>query len=114
MVVKLLAVVMLAALALGGCSSVSESTTTLAAGGGEHTGDAKRGASVFAANCAVCHGTGGKGGDIGPALRGEQERLDYSATVSWIEDPQPPMPKLYPQFLTREQVLDVAAYVQRL
>lgn len=111
---KLLSSLTLAALVLGGCNAVSQSTTTLAAGGGEHTGDAKRGAVVFAMNCAVCHGDQGQGGDVGPSLFGEHERMDYSATISWIEDPQAPMPKLYPQFLSQQQVLDVASYVQRL
>ena len=32
-------------------------------------GDATRGASIFAANCAGCHGTDATGG-VGPALRG--------------------------------------------
>jgi ubiquinol-cytochrome c reductase cytochrome c subunit len=110
----LLALVTLAALALGGCSPVSQSTTTVAAGGGAHTGDKDHGKIVFSMNCAQCHGADGAGGDIGPSLRGEHDRLDYSATVSWIEDPQAPMPKLYPKFLTQQQLLDVAAYVQSL
>jgi mono/diheme cytochrome c family protein len=110
----LLALVSLAALALAGCSAISMSTNTLAAGGGERTGDADHGKAVFAMNCAECHGAGGKGGDIGPSLRDEHDRLDYSATVSWIEDPQPPMPKLYPKFITQQELLDVAAYVHSI
>jgi mono/diheme cytochrome c family protein len=111
---KLLALLTFAAFALGGCTAVSQQTTTVVAGGTMMTGDAERGKQVFAMNCAVCHGTAGVGGDIGPSLRGESERLDYSALVSWIENPQAPMPKLYPQILSEQQVLDVAAYVQRL
>ena len=33
------------------------------------SGDARRGASIFAAQCAGCHGTDAAGG-VGPALRG--------------------------------------------
>jgi len=40
--------------------------------------------------------------------------MDYAATVSWIEDPQPPMPHLYPKVLTAQEVRDVAAYVESL
>lgn len=111
---KLLAVLAAAACVAAGCSSVSETSTTVAAGGAQATGDATRGKLVFAMNCEVCHGTGGVGGTIGPSLRGEHDRLDYSALVSWIQDPQSPMPKLYPKFLSDQEVLDVASYVQKL
>jgi len=78
-------------------------------------GDREAGARVYTANCATCHGaTGKEGGAIGPSLRNENERMDFGATVSWIEDPQPPMPVLYPKILTQKEVRDVAAYVQSL
>ena len=73
------------------------------------------GAAIFKANCATCHGpTGVEGGTLGPSLRHESRRLGYDAAVSWIEDPQPPMPKLYPKPLSEGQVRDVAAYVESL
>jgi hypothetical protein len=34
--------------------------------------------------------------------------------VTWIEQPDPPMPKLYPAPLSERDVDDVAAYVQSL
>ncbi len=78
-------------------------------------GDATTGAQIFATNCAVCHGaTGAEGGSIGPSLRNESQRMNFDTTVSWIEDPQPPMPGLYPKVLSEQQVRDVAAYVQSL
>lgn len=77
-------------------------------------GDRQTGAEIFAVNCATCHGANGEGGPIGVSLRGESRRMSFGGTVSWIEDPQPPMPKLYPQFLTRPQVRDLAAYVGSL
>lgn len=78
-------------------------------------GDKTNGSRIFALNCSTCHGTTGlEGGVVGPSLRHESQRMDFAATVSWIEDPQPPMPALYPQFLTEAQVRDVAAYVESL
>jgi hypothetical protein len=40
--------------------------------------------------------------------------MSYGGLVSWIEDPQPPMPRLYPEFLTLSEVRDAAAYVESL
>ncbi len=77
-------------------------------------GDPAKGATVFATNCAVCHGAKGVGGGVGPALIGENKRKDVSATVAWIKNPQPPMPKLYPSPLSQTDVADVAAYVASL
>ncbi len=115
MLIKLTLTFTVAALLLGGCSAVSGKSSSVAVGGAEPTGDRERGLQVYKMNCAVCHGaTGVEGGTIGPSLRAERERLDFSATVAWIEDPQAPMPKLYPKFLSKQEVLDVAAYVQRL
>lgn len=77
-------------------------------------GDASHGSSIFSANCASCHGANGAGGGIGPKLVGEKSRKNYQATVAWIKNPQPPMPKLYPSPLSEKDVDDVAAYVQSL
>ena len=66
---------------------------------------------IFAQNCARCHGAEG---GIGPALKNEKSRKNYAQTVAWIRDPQPPMPKLYPDTLGANDVADVAAYVQSL
>ena len=43
-------------------------------------GDAARGKTVFAKNCAACHGPDA-GGDIGPALRGSGIRLVDARSV---------------------------------
>lgn len=112
--IRVLALAAIGAIILAGCSAVSESTTSIDANGGTHAANAKRGAALFAANCATCHGAHGEGGGIGPSLLDERQRLDDAATVSWIEDPQTPMPKLYPAPLSGAQVRDVAAYVQSL
>ncbi len=113
---RLVAGLALLAVSLCGCTpaTVAKSDTS----GGTATtlgGNATVGAKIFTTNCSTCHGaTGREGGPVGPSLRDENARMDFGATVSWIEDPQPPMPKLYPQLLTDQQVRDVAAYVQSL
>ena len=77
-------------------------------------GDPAQGATVFATNCAVCHGANGSGGGVGPALVGERRRKSTAAAVAWIKNPQPPMPKLYPSPLSQRDVANVAAYVESL
>ncbi len=102
-------------LALAACApAVVEKSDTSAGPGATLGGDPKNGALAFTVNCATCHGATGVEGGVGPSLRHESSRMDYGATVSWIEDPGPPMPKLYPKMLTRAQVRDLAAYVQTL
>jgi mono/diheme cytochrome c family protein len=77
-------------------------------------GDPKLGAKIFAANCAVCHGVAGKGGGIGPVLKGEHKRKNFRQAVAWIKNPTAPMPKLYPGVLSATDVNNVAAYVETL
>jgi mono/diheme cytochrome c family protein len=77
-------------------------------------GNQSRGAEVFRANCAVCHTANGAAGGVGPSLEHEKQRKNDDQTVAWIEQPDPPMPKLYPAPLSEKDVEDVAAYVQSL
>lgn len=78
-------------------------------------GEKEAGASLFRQHCSACHGTSGKEeGMPGPSLHYESARMDFQTTVSWIEDPMPPMPKLYPGSLTEKDVHDIAAYVQSI
>ncbi len=76
--------------------------------------DVAHGAIVFRDNCAACHGANGIDGGVGPSLRGEHTRKTFARAVALIEDPEPPMPKLYPGTLGRKDVDDVAAYVETL
>ena len=64
--------------------------------------------------CVSCHGANGEGGGVGPSLKNEKSRKNYAQTVTWIKNPTPPMPKLYPSPLSEKDVADVAAYVQTL
>ncbi len=72
-----------------------------------------KGAQVFAQNCASCHGAHGAGG-FGPSLLNEIRRKNLAQTEDWIENPAPPMPKLYPGTLSESEVHDVAEYVESL
>ena len=75
---------------------------------------APRGASLFALDCASCHGSAGIGGRIGPSLRNERKRTSATAIRTAISDPVPPMPKLYPAELRAQDVDDLTAYVESL
>jgi mono/diheme cytochrome c family protein len=119
---SLLAASALGAALIAGCSKSAEtssSATASSATSGSHalvtgvTGDAEHGKAIFDENCQACHGAAGAGG-IGPSLKGEKARKDFNATVAWIKNPAPPMPKLYPEKLKDADVADVAAYVQSL
>ncbi len=76
-------------------------------------GNAAHGAAIFAQNCSACHGAHGQGG-MGPSLIGESSRKNLQQAVEWIENPQPPMPKLFPGTISARDVRDVAAYVESL
>ena len=105
----------LGAIALCGCApAVAQKTDTTSGTSTTLGGDAKKGAQIYQNNCATCHGPTGIEGGVGPSLRNEKSRMDFGATDSWIKDPQPPMPKLYPQFLNDTQVRDLTAYIQTL
>jgi mono/diheme cytochrome c family protein len=97
-----------------GCAHNTAQTTAGASAPAATFGNQSRGADVFRANCAVCHSATGAAAGVGPELTGEKKRKDYEQTVAWIEDPDPPMPKLYPSPLSKKDVEDVAAYVQSL
>jgi mono/diheme cytochrome c family protein len=69
-----------------------------------------KGRRVYEQVCASCHGPDGKllaGHDLG-TLKG---RRDRAATMSYIKDPKPPMPKLFPNLLDEQSVQDVTTYI---
>ncbi len=72
-----------------------------------------RGKSIFAQNCAACHGGQGQGG-IGPTLVNEASRKNLVEAETWIEHPAPPMPTLYPTVLRKQDVEAVAAFVETI
>lgn len=76
--------------------------------------DVVRGKAVFEQQCAACHGVAGMGGQIGPSLANERARRSFASVRAIVNDPPPPMPKLYPSRLTQADVRDVSAYVETL
>jgi mono/diheme cytochrome c family protein len=82
--------------------------------GRSYAGDTTRGKLVFNTNCATCHGADGRSGGVGPPLIDESERQNLERTIVWIENPNPPMPRLYPSPLSERDVEDVAAFVQSI
>jgi mono/diheme cytochrome c family protein len=82
--------------------------------GRAYAGDAEHGRQVFNTNCSTCHGVDGRSGGVGPPLIDENQRQDLARTIVWIQNPDPPMPKLYPSPLDEREVEDIAAYVQTI
>lgn len=103
----------LSAVAITGCAHTG-SVSSAATATHMPLGNGSRGADVFRADCAVCHTATGAAAGVGPPLANEKQRKTYDQTVAWIEQPDPPMPKLYPAQLSEKDVQDVAAYVQSL
>jgi len=105
-----------ALLALSACSKHTAASTAapVSANATPRSDDIAHGQIVFRENCAACHGATGTEAGVGPSLRGERRRNGLRRTVAWIENPDPPMPKLYPGTLGRKDVEDVAAYVETL
>ena len=95
-------------------SATTAASSTTSVAGTTAQGDAARGKTIFTNNCSNCHGATGHEGGVGPSLTNEKSRKNNDATIAWIKNPQPPMPKLYPSPLSEKDVDDVAAYVQSL
>jgi alcohol dehydrogenase (cytochrome c) len=76
-----------------------------------HADRIEHGWLLFAQNCAGCHGASGEGGS-GKSLRNLAARRSVKSTIQWIENPTPPMPKLFPSPLSERDVRDVAVYLR--
>jgi quinohemoprotein ethanol dehydrogenase len=68
------------------------------------------GAKVFAANCAVCHGSNGHGGNGGPDLTSIPSAKDLAVVTKQVANGGGGMPAFKGQ-LSNAQIDDVAAYV---
>jgi len=71
----------------------------------------KNGHTLYTQVCASCHGPDG---DLIPdhKLSSLKKRRDSASTIAYIKDPKAPMPKLYPDLINEQSVVDVAAYVR--
>ncbi|MBN3725122.1 c-type cytochrome [Burkholderia sp. Ac-20379] len=92
---------------------LNDSASSVHAAGTTADADAGRSASIYAANCAGCHGGQGQGG-VGPKLAGIGARLSLDGVASRIREPSGIMPKLYPTPLDANDVRAVARYVMSL
>jgi ubiquinol-cytochrome c reductase cytochrome c subunit len=73
-----------------------------------------RGKQLFGGSCMKCHGADGAAPVIGPGLVNEKSKKNLDAVIAQIKNPSPPMPKLYPQPFSDQDVSDIAAYVETL
>jgi mono/diheme cytochrome c family protein len=76
------------------------------AGGTAVVGDVDRGQAVFERECAGCHGEGGKGGGVGPALF--ETGFDAAAVSAAVQQGRGVMPA---GIVTGQEQADVVAYV---
>jgi mono/diheme cytochrome c family protein len=109
-------ILLVCACALIGCASLQASRTSTIAKSPrpQLAADAMHGAALFTVRCASCHGATGREGGFGPSLTHENRKMNAEFVIAWIENPNPPMPKLYPSPLGEQDVADIAAYVESL
>jgi len=82
----------------------------VAASGPALPGNVAHGAIVFAANCAICHGATGLGGNGGPSLSTIPAAKSMPAVVHQVTNGGGGMPP-FSGTLTKQQIADVSAYV---
>jgi alcohol dehydrogenase (cytochrome c) len=69
-----------------------------------------KGRKIYEQVCASCHGPDGNLVS-GHPLSTLKSRRDRAATLAYIKDPKPPMPKLYPDLLDEDSLADVTSYL---
>jgi PQQ-dependent dehydrogenase (methanol/ethanol family) len=91
----------------GAAPAAATSSSTRAPGGAANV---SAGRKLYTQVCVSCHGPDG---DMiaDRKLTTLKARKDLKATVAYIKDPKAPMPKLYPDLLKDQDILDVAAYI---
>ena len=72
-------------------------------------GDAARGETLFAENCASCHGDAGAGGGVGPTLAGSGVALEDAQAT--IENGSGIMPA---DLVSGQDLSDVLAYLETI
>lgn len=71
-----------------------------------------RGKSLYAENCAGCHGRD-RTGLAGPSLTGLRDRMSTSKTIGVIKHPRGIMPSFYPNVLSDSDVESIANFLQQ-
>jgi len=97
-------------MALAANNAVAPAATTASPSAGKL--DAAQGRSIYDRVCSNCHGARG---DLvaNHDLSTIKSRRDFASTVEFIKAPIAPMPKLYPGFLSEQDVVNVAAYLRQ-
>jgi alcohol dehydrogenase (cytochrome c) len=68
------------------------------------------GRRLYSQVCASCHGP--DGGMVADHKLGNlAARRDLASTIAYIKDPKAPMPRMYPDLLNEQSILDVAQYI---
>jgi alcohol dehydrogenase (cytochrome c) len=80
------------------------------AGGATGAANLANGRKLYGQICVACHGADG---NLVPdrKLAALRARQDVAKTVEYIKDPKAPMPRLFPDLLNEQSLLDVAAFV---
>jgi PQQ-dependent dehydrogenase (methanol/ethanol family) len=92
-------------------SKPAAATSATSSSGPAGAPNTRNGHTLYTQVCASCHGPDG---DLIPdrKLSTLKKRRDAAGTIAYIKDPKPPMPKLYPDLINEQSVIDVAAYVR--
>jgi mono/diheme cytochrome c family protein len=68
------------------------------------------GRKLYGQICMSCHGPDGNM-IADRKLQNLRARRDLAATIAYIKDPKAPMPRLYPDLINEQSVIDVANFV---
>jgi alcohol dehydrogenase (cytochrome c) len=71
---------------------------------------AARGRGLYAQICAACHGADGNL-VADKKLSTLHERHDLASTIAYLRNPKPPMPKLFPDILSEQDLRDIGEYL---
>jgi mono/diheme cytochrome c family protein len=81
-----------------------------AASGAAGAPNLANGRKLYGQICMSCHGPDGNL-IADHKLANLKPRRDVPATVAYIKDPKAPMPKLYPDLINEQSVIDVANFL---
>ncbi len=97
-------------MALNPKSLAASSVNSLTAKGSVGAPDVAAGRRLYSQVCAACHGPEG---NLVPdhKLSAVIARQSEVVTMSYIKNPKLPMPKMYPDLLNDQSILDVTAYL---
>jgi S-disulfanyl-L-cysteine oxidoreductase SoxD len=112
MKIKCVLVVVTGVFAASALSTAARAQAPASVTAGVYTAEqAKRGAMLYAENCAACHGEMLTGNDPIPALSGAEFQKKWQNVGELFDKTSTSMPAMAPGSLTGQQVADVLAHV---